>query len=129
MSTSWCWQAVESRKWAVEEVEKLLQRPEDLKRLDALLEEYTAKHQVRFQRLEQTTMCIYLQHHAIDACYKPVQANKVQLSATVATQVEAARSGIALLDKAHKTLGNMQNSYKVRCLLSLLSACLLQSCS
>lgn len=38
-------QAIESRKVAVEEVEKLLQRPEDLKRLDTLLEEYTQKHQ------------------------------------------------------------------------------------
>lgn len=42
-----------------------------------------------------------------------MQANKAQLSATVATQVEAARAGMALLDKAHKTLANMQNSYKV----------------
>lgn len=49
----------------------------------------------------------------IDTLCKPMQANKVQLSATVATQVEAARSGMSLLDKAHKTLGNMQNSYKV----------------
>jgi hypothetical protein len=42
-----------------------------------------------------------------------LQANKAQLSATVATQVEAARAGMALLDKAHRTLANMQNSYKV----------------
>ena len=37
----------------------------------------------------------------------------MQLSASVATQVEAARAGMALLDKAHKTLSNMQNSYMV----------------
>lgn len=42
-----------------------------------------------------------------------VQANKAQLSNTVSTQVEAARSGMALLDRAHKSLANMQNSYKV----------------
>lgn len=42
-----------------------------------------------------------------------VQANKVQLSSTVASQVEAARTGMSLLDKAHKTLANMQQSYKV----------------
>lgn len=63
----------------------MLQRPEDLKRLDTLLEEYTQKQ----------------------------EANKAQLSATVATQVEAARAGMALLDKAHRTLANMQNSYKM----------------
>lgn len=59
----------------------------------------------------------------VDTLCKPMQANKVQLSATVATQVEAARSGISLLDKAHRTLGNMQNSYKVWCSRSLLSPC------
>lgn len=41
-----CWQAFASRKLAVEEVEKLLQRPEDLNRLNALLDEYRNKHQV-----------------------------------------------------------------------------------
>jgi len=35
----------------VEEVEKLLQRPEDLKRLDTLLEEYTQKHQARLHEI------------------------------------------------------------------------------
>lgn len=47
-SVRWCCQAFDSRMWAVEEIEKLLQRPEDLKRLDTLLEEYTAKNHVRF---------------------------------------------------------------------------------
>lgn len=47
-----------------------------------------------------------------------VQANKVQLSSTVASQVEAARTGMSLLDKAHKTLANMQHSYKVWCFRS-----------
>lgn len=42
-----------------------------------------------------------------------LQVNKLQLSATVSTQVEAARSGMALLDRAHKSLANMQSSYKV----------------
>ena len=40
-------QASEARKLAVEEVEKLLQQPEDLKRVDSLLKEYTQKHQAR----------------------------------------------------------------------------------
>jgi len=92
----------------VEEVEKLLQRPEDLKRLDTLLEEYTQKHQARLHD-------IILSPHLAKLCKHGVllQANKAQLSATVATQVEAARAGMALLDKAHRTLANMQNSYKV----------------
>ena len=38
-------QAIDARKAAVDEVERLLQHPEDLKRLDGLLEEYTQKHQ------------------------------------------------------------------------------------
>ena len=53
----------------------------------------------------------------------------MQLSASVAAQVEAARAGMALLDKAHKTLANMQNSYMVAnrsvgiaCLTALLQA-------
>ncbi|KAK9812960.1 hypothetical protein WJX72_006516 [[Myrmecia] bisecta] len=78
-------QALSARKAAVEEVEKLLQHPEDLKRLDGLLEEYTQKH----------------------------QANKAQLSATVASQVEAARSGMELLDKAQRTLTKMRECYKM----------------
>lgn len=43
-------QAIEARKLAVEDVERLLQHPEDLKRLDALVEDYSVKHQV-FVRL------------------------------------------------------------------------------
>ena len=43
------------------------------------------------------------------------QANKAQLSATVTTQIEAARCGMALLDKAHQTLANMQGFYRVCC--------------
>jgi len=39
-------QAVDARRAAVEEVEKLLQHPEDLKRLPDMLEEYTLKLQV-----------------------------------------------------------------------------------
>ncbi len=78
-------QAVDARKAAVEEVERLLQHPEDLKRLPNMLEEYTQKH----------------------------QANKTQLSATVASQVDAARAGMELLDSAQKTLTKMQECYKV----------------
>lgn len=78
-------QAVDARKAAVEEVERLLQHPEDLKRLPNMLEEYTQKH----------------------------LANKTQLSATVASQVDAARAGMELLDSAQKTLAKMQECYKV----------------
>ncbi len=78
-------QAVDARKAAVEEVERLLQHPEDLKRLPNMLEEYTQKH----------------------------QANKAQLSATVASQVDAARAGMELLDSAQKALAKMQECYKV----------------
>ena len=70
----------------MDEVERLLQHPEDLKRLPNMLEEYTQKH----------------------------QANKVQLSATVASQVDAARSGMELLESAQKTLAKMQQCYDVR---------------
>ena len=45
--------------------------------------------------------CIYL------------QANKAQLSATVASQVDAAKSGLELLDTAQRTLLRMQACYKV----------------
>ena len=69
----------------MDEVERLLQHPEDLKRLPNMLEEYTQKH----------------------------QANKVQLSATVASQVDAARSGMELLESSQKTLAKMQQCYDV----------------
>lgn len=69
----------------MDEVERLLQHPEDLKRLPNMLEEYTQKH----------------------------QANKVQLSATVASQVDAARSGMELLESAQRTLAKMQQCYDV----------------
>ena len=74
----------------MDEVERLLQHPEDLKRLPNMLEEYTQKH----------------------------HANKVQLSATVASQVDAARSGMELLESAQLTLAKMQQCYNV-CLLYL----------
>eukprot|EP00884_Botryococcus_braunii_P015579 jgi/Botrbrau1/2704/Bobra.0203s0046.1 len=78
-------QALDARKAAVEEVERLLQHPEDLKRLPALIDEYTQKH----------------------------QANKAQLSETVGTQVDAARTGTDLLDAAQRSLSKMRESYKV----------------
>ena len=40
-------QAIDARRAAVEEVEKLLQHPEDLKRLPDMLEEYMLKVQVQ----------------------------------------------------------------------------------
>ncbi len=39
-------QAIDAKRAAAEEVERLLQHPEDLKRLSGLLEDYTQKHQV-----------------------------------------------------------------------------------
>ena len=38
-------QAIDAKRAAAEEVERLLQHPEDLKRLSGLLEDYTQKHQ------------------------------------------------------------------------------------
>ena len=43
----------------------------------------------------------------------PLQANKAQLSATVSSQVEAARSGMELLDTAQRTLTSMRECYQV----------------
>ncbi|KAK9832118.1 hypothetical protein WJX84_006749 [Apatococcus fuscideae] len=77
-------QAIDAKRAAAEEVERLLQHPEDLKRLSGLLEDYTQKH----------------------------QANKAQLSTTVASQVDAAKSGLELLDTAQRTLMHMQACYK-----------------
>ena len=47
-------QAIDARRAAVEEVEKLLQHPEDLKRLPDMLEEYMLKVQVRGPGRAQT---------------------------------------------------------------------------
>ena len=93
-------QAVDARKAAVDEVERLLQHPEDLKRLPNMLEEYSAKH----------------------------AANKAQLSATVGSQVDAARAGMELLEGAQKTLAKMQACYRVRALHSLDLCCPAQAC-
>ncbi len=100
MALSATLQAVDARRAAVDEVERLLQHPEDLKRLPNMLEEYTQKH----------------------------QANKVQLSATVASQVDAARSGMELLESAQLTLAKMQQCYNV-CLLYLLLTHVLPVCT
>ncbi len=43
--TSSAAQAIDAKRAAAEEVERLLQHPEDLKRLSGLLEDYTQKHQ------------------------------------------------------------------------------------
>ena len=51
-----------------------------------------------------------------------LQANKAQLSATVASQVDAAKSGLELLDTAQRTLMRMQACYKVlRCTVKCFS--------
>jgi len=44
------------------------------------------------------------------------QTNKAQLSASVASQVDAARSGLELLDSAQKTLKKLQHCYQARSL-------------
>ena len=46
----------------MEEVEKLLQRPEDLNRLDALLDEYHAKHQVSLENNFKPALLSSLHH-------------------------------------------------------------------
>ena len=43
-----------------------------------------------------------------------MQVNKAQLSDTVSSQVEAARSGMELLDTAQRTLTNMRECYQVQ---------------
>ena len=110
-----CCQALESRRLAVEEIEKLLHSPDDLKLLNVLLEDYRTKHEVCVVQLYGCALSrcstALTASAALPAC--PLQANKAQLSASVATQVEAARSGMTLLERAHTTLGNMQSSYKV----------------
>lgn len=54
------------------------------------------------------------------ACFAHTQTNKAQLSASVASQVDAARSGLELLDSAQKTLKTLQQCYQVP-----LTACLM----
>ena len=53
-------------------------------------------------------------HQTLDECLTPLQVNKAQLSATVSSQVEAARSGMELLDTAQRTLTNMRECYQVQ---------------
>ena len=43
-----------------------------------------------------------------------LQANKAVLSATVASQVDAARAGTAALDEAQEHLTTMRDCYRVR---------------
>ena len=55
-----CLQAIDAKRAAAEEVERLLQHPEDLKRLSGLLEDYTQKHQVSV--ISPNRQCIVSNH-------------------------------------------------------------------
>eukprot|EP00877_Chromochloris_zofingiensis_P004011 jgi/Chrzof1/13610/Cz08g04030.t1 len=73
-------QALESKDAGVQDVVRLLQQPEDLGRLFQLRAEYDSKY----------------------------RSNKVQLTATVQSQVEAARYGLELLDKSHRHIAKLR---------------------
>eukprot|EP00887_Chlorella_sp_A99_P000004 scaffold16.g4.t1 len=94
-------EAISARRAAVEEVERLLQYPEDLKRLDSLMEEYGAKQQCA-RRSPRAALA-----HA--AC--PLQNNKAQLGAAVAAQVESMRAGLEMLGRAHQALLRMRENF------------------
>mmetsp|Transcript_19085 Transcript_19085/g.53180 ORF Transcript_19085/g.53180 Transcript_19085/m.53180 type:complete len:779 (+) Transcript_19085:187-2523(+) len=76
-------QAVEAQELAVKEVARLLQRPEDLQRLPALLQEY------RNRQL----------------------ANQLHLSASIQGHVDAAKSGMEQLQKSQVTLSSLQATF------------------
>ena len=132
-----------AKRDAIQEVESLLQRPDDLKRLPGMLQSYTSKHQVRlsyhltlgfnsatYQRESPSRSCVtfsltrrgrvdthnpnYIQgcHRVLNECPE-LQAAKAQLTSTVASQVDAVRSGLEVLSNAQKTLSTMRNCYAV----------------
>ncbi|KAI7841448.1 hypothetical protein COHA_004843 [Chlorella ohadii] len=76
-------QAQAARAAAVAEVQRLLATADDLKRLTALREDVAAKQ----------------------------QANKAQLSAAVASQVEATKAGLDSLARAHQALVGMRANF------------------
>lgn len=76
-------EAIGARRQAVEDIERLLQFPEDLKHLTTLREDYAAKQ----------------------------QANKAQLSAAVASQMEATKSGLDALNRAHQALLKLREDF------------------
>lgn len=76
-------QAQAARAAAVAEVQRLLASADDLKRLSALREDVAAKQ----------------------------QANKAQLSAAVASQVEATKAGLDSLARAHQALVGMRANF------------------
>jgi len=76
-------EALKGRAAAIEEVERVLQSSDDLKRIAALKEDYVARQ---------------------SSC-------KAQLSASVASQVEATRTGLELLDQAKTSLLSLREKF------------------
>ena len=133
-------QANDARRSAVEEVERLLQHPEDLKRLPALREEYSQKQQARASGATcpgaaaasccvspmgclwaaGLSMIMHLRSSSLLCAPANLpaiigtQANKAQLSATVSSQTENIRTGLELVAKSKQTLLNLQRSFRVR---------------
>ncbi len=140
-------QAIGARKLAVDEVERLLQHPEDLQRLASLRDEYALKQQVPSVDLRMVyrarTLCTsslpaaggpacplfqgelwgQLPDHQLlvppglapnQACRlltPTLQTNKAQLTAAVASQVEATKSGLDMLNRAHQALLKMRDNF------------------
>uniref|UniRef100_A0A061QZB5 Exocyst complex component 3 n=1 Tax=Tetraselmis sp. GSL018 TaxID=582737 RepID=A0A061QZB5_9CHLO len=75
--------ALEAQQLAVKEVQRLLQRPEDLSRLPALQQDY------------QHRQCV----------------NRAQLSHSIQSHVDAARSGMECLDRAARALGSLRSAF------------------
>ena len=103
-------QIFDPHKAAVHEVQRVLQHPEDLKRLPAFLENKTREQQVPFTVMHDLRVSSWRKRVVNKWCM--VQANKAQLTATVASQVDEARAGIAALDEAQLHLITMQNCYR-----------------
>ena len=104
-----CPQANQARLLATAEVARLLATPADLKRLSSLREDVLAKQQVGVGStatgravpccLERPTTRVAAARPHAPPC---LQTNKAQLSAAVASQVEATKSGLDMLARAHQ---------------------------
>jgi hypothetical protein len=102
-------QANQARLLATAEVARLLASVDDLKRLPALREDVLAKQQVGLIAPCTLTRSGAVWHWGTgDAAKQPLlqlptpQANRAQLSAAVSSQVEATKSGLDMLTRAHQ---------------------------
>lgn len=106
----------------------MLQHPEDLKRLPGLRDEFATKLQVRpcLEHGLNSSQCfatrpplgtrsnfnVRLVSGKLKSSGLGVQASKVQVSATVSSQVEAVRSGMELVDSAHSNVEAMRDNFR-----------------